>query len=165
MDRVAEFASLEAFEHDLDKRIMAQLKETNPKDRAATSRLDLSLFPQTAIVYGAMGMTEGDAKYGGYNFRVAGVRTSVYVAALLRHLFKYYGGEWADPATQVPHLGSALSCLAILVDAHEAGKLVDDRPPRVDMERLLSHAEQIVAHLHELYANGPARYTEVANGK
>jgi len=140
----------------------------NPKDRAAMTggRVDISLFPQTAIIYGALGMTEGDAKYAGYNFRVAGVRTSTYVAAVLRHLFKWYGGEWADEKTKVPHLASVLSCIAILIDAYECGKLIDDRPPVMggDVAGLLTRFEEIVKHLYTIFPDGPARYTEVEHG-
>ena len=138
----------------------SDLKPTNPKDRAATSRLDLSLFPQTAIIYGALGMTEGDAKYGGYNYRVGGVLCSVYIAAGLRHLVKYYNGEWADKKTMVPHLASALACIAILIDSHSCGVLKDDRPPVSDVGGLLSEFEGLVAHLHKLFPNGPGRYTQ-----
>jgi len=139
-------------------------KPTNPKDRAATTRLDLTLFPMTAVAYGALAMTEGDLKYGGYNFRVAGVLASVYVAALLRHVYKWYNGEWADPATRVPHLANALACLAVLIDAHEAGVLKDDRPPKADMDKLLASFQGIVGHLQKMFPDGPDRYTEVNRG-
>ena len=138
---------------------MSDTKPTNPKDRAATSRLDLSLFPQTAVIYGALAMTEGDLKYGGYNWRVAGVRASVYVAAAMRHLFKWYNGEWADPKTQVPHLGSAIAGLAVLVDAIQCHQLNDDRPPESDVAGLLAASEEIVKHLQALSPNGPGRVT------
>lgn len=137
-----------------------QKKSSNPKDRAATSRLDITLFPQTAIAYGALAMTEGDLKYGGYNYRTAGVGISTYIAAANRHLFKYYNGEWSDPMTGVPHLASALACIAVLIDGHEMGNLTDDRPPRVDMGRLLSEMELHVKVLQQLFQNGPARHTE-----
>ena len=136
------------------------LKPTNPKDRAATSRLDLSLFPQTAIIYGALGMTEGDAKYGGYNYRVGGVLFSVYIAALLRHVFKCYNGEWSDAKTKVPHLASAMACLSIIIDAYEVGALRDDRPPKANIPLLLDQCEGLVAHLHQLFPEGPGRYTQ-----
>ena len=51
------------------------------------------------------------------------------VAALQRHLDKWWNGEMADPATGVPHLANACACLAILIDAEMSGKCVDDRPP------------------------------------
>ena len=136
------------------------LKPTNPKDRAATDRIDISLFPQTALVYGALGMTEGDCKYGGYNYRVGGVLASVYVAALLRHVTKWYNGEEADHLTGVPHLASAIACLAILVDAQVAGRLKDDRPPAIPTNTLFERMSEIVAHLHKLFPDGPDRYTQ-----
>lgn len=143
----------------------SDLKPTNPKDRAATQRLDLSLFPQTAIVYGALGMTEGDCKYGGYNYRVGGVLASVYVAAALRHLFKWYNGEDCDTKTHVPHLASAIACLAIIADAHELHVLKDDRPPRAPTAKLLTACEGIVGNLQKLFPSGPGRYTEANHGR
>lgn len=135
-------------------------KPSNPKDRAATARLDLSLFPDTATAYGALAMTEGDLKYGGYNYRPAGVASSVYIAACRRHLAKWYNGEENDPVTGVPHLGSALACLAVLIDSLESGNLNDDRPPKVDVSGLLSKLEGKVKHLQKIFPNGPGRFRE-----
>ncbi len=139
-------------------------KATNPKDRMATARLDLSLFPDTAIIYGALGMTEGDSKYGGYNYRVGGVLASVYVAACRRHMAKWFNGQETDPKTTVHHLASALACVAILIDAREAGVLKDDRPPQVPIAQLLDSLEASVKHLHTIFPNGPARYSEAVHG-
>lgn len=136
-------------------------KPTNPKDRAATTRLDLSLFPATARAYGALAMAEGHLKYGGYNYRDAGVLASIYYAAAGRHLDKWFNGQERDSKTGVPHLANALACIAVLIDAVECNKLNDDRPPRCDMDRLLAWAEERVAQLQELFPNGPARYTHV----
>lgn len=135
-------------------------KLSNPKDREATARLDLTTFPQTAIIYGALAMVEGGNKYGEFNFRSIGVNASVYVAACMRHIFKWYNGENEDEKTKVPHLGSALACLAILVDAEEMGNLKDDRPPVCDVATLLAEFEEKVKHLQQLFPNGPDRYTE-----
>jgi len=141
-------------------------KESNPKDDAAAgTRLDLSLFPDTAVVYGALAMTEGHLKYGGYNYRVVGVRASVYISACGRHFKKWIAGEWADPETKIPHLASALACIAIIIDAHECGKLIDDRPPAVKaIGKLFGWAEEITKHLHSIFPpkDGPGRFTEEA---
>lgn len=137
-------------------------KSSNPKDRAATSRLDISLYPQTAILYGALGMTEGDIKYGGYNYRAVGVSVSTYIAAACRHLFKYYNGEWCDPVTRVPHMASALACIGIVVDSYEMGNLVDDRPPSVEIHRVLSEFEEIIKHMQTTLPHGPERVTQLA---
>jgi hypothetical protein len=105
---------------------MKDYKETNPKDEAAAGiRVDLSLVPQTGIIYAALGFTEGHLKYGGYNWRVSGVKASVYAAAFLRHFIKWFNGEWVDPKTQVPHLASCIACLMIVIDGYEMGNLID----------------------------------------
>lgn len=141
---------------------MSDFKPTNPKDRAATNRLDLSLFPDTAVAYGALALTEGDCKYGGYNWRIGGVLASVYYAACRRHLAKWFDGEWDDPKTGVPHLASAIASIAVIIDAYEHEKLKDDRPPTsCEPTELYTWAEELVGHLHELFPNGPGRYTEV----
>ncbi len=136
-------------------------KDTNPKDRIATTRLDLSLFPATARIYGALAMTEGDLKYGGYNYRTIGVKASIYYAAASRHLDKWLNGEWTDQKSGVPHLASALACIGVLIDAVECKKLNDDRPPKCDMVALLNDMEQKVARLQKLFPKGPNRYTEL----
>ena len=139
-------------------------KESNPKDAAATARIDVSLFPSAAIVYGALGMAEGDLKYGGYNYRVVGVKTSVYIAACLRHLFKYFWcGEDNDPKTGVPHLGNALACLAIIVDGIESGNIIDDRPPK-QQSSLFERAEKMMGHLMKIFPRKTPRYTEIEHG-
>lgn len=132
-------------------------KATNPKDDAATNRLDLSLFPDSAVAYGALAFVEGDQKYGGFNWRVAGVMTSVYIAAARRHLAKYFNGEWADPKTRVPHLANALACIAILIDAHEQGNLNDDRPPPQNAG-LYDGFARVVEHLRAIFPRRTARY-------
>jgi len=57
-------------------------KPTNPKDALAVSKLPLHLVPDTVKLYAALAFAEGAAKYGGYNWRVAGVHASVYRSAL-----------------------------------------------------------------------------------
>ena len=138
-------------------------KDTNPKDGAATTRLDLSLFPTSAVAYGALAMTEGDLKYGGFNWRVSGVRSSVYVAALKRHVDKWYNGQDDDPKTLVPHLANGMACIGILIDAIEQGKLVDDRPPRQDVS-LYDRFEKIVGHLQQIFPRRTTRLRQKQEG-
>lgn len=136
-------------------------KPSNPKDRMAITRLDLSLLPATARAYGALAMTEGDLKYGGFNYRTVGVSASVYYAAANRHLDKWFNGEWEDKETGVPHLASALACIAVIIDAIECDKMTDDRPPKCDMANLLDQMQQKVIKLQKLFPEGPDRHTEV----
>lgn len=137
------------------------LKPTNPKDRAAVDRLDLSLFPDTAVAYGALAMTEGDLKYGGYNWRIGKVKASVYYAALRRHAAAWFNGEHRDPKTRVKHLANAIACLGILIDATEGGWLVDDRPPRAPVGRLHRALQKDARRLLRLFPGGPDRFTEL----
>lgn len=136
-------------------------KPTNPKDRAATARIDLGLFPDTAVVYGALAMTEGDLKYGAYNYRDAGVAASIYRASVARHFAEWWNGEDLDPRTGVPHLASALAGIAVLIDATVLNKLNDDRPPKSPVGDLIRDLEAKVKHLQGLFPNPPGRYTEI----
>ena len=103
-------------------------KPTNPKDvLASATKLPLHLWPAPATALGVTALLDGALKYGRANWRVSGVRASVYKDALDRHMSAWFEGEDNDPQSGVPHLGHALACLAILADAKAAGTLVDDR--------------------------------------
>lgn len=143
-----------------DLQPVPDFKPTNAKDVVAVSKLDLSLYPDTAVAYGALAMSEGDLKYGGYNYRPGGVLASTYVAALRRHLSKWWNGQDDDPRTLVPHLASVNACSAILIDAIECGVLQDDRPPRVEMEKTYSKLERVLQHLRSIFKTKVQRYTE-----
>lgn len=136
------------------------IKATNPKDRIASNKLPLDLVPDTLAVFASLAFAEGAAKYGAYNWRVAGVRSSVYRAALDRHLKSWWNGEDADPATGVPHLASILACAGILLDAELAGKLTDDRPPRVALGEAIRSLEGDVGRIKALFADrSPTHWT------
>lgn len=107
-------------------------KDTNPKDAIGATKLPMHLVPSSVMTYASLAFLEGALKYGKYNWRVAGVRASIYIDAMHRHLHKFQNGEWFDPETSVPHLASVIACAGILLDAAECGKLTDDRPPAVD---------------------------------
>lgn len=135
-------------------------KPTNPKDAIATNKLPLHLWPETASAYGAMGFLDGALKYGRTNWRHAGVRASIYYDAARRHLNAWFEGEDTDPQSGVPHLGHALACIAILVDAKEAGKLNDDRAYPGGYAGLPQRFESLVAELRARHADkNPQHYT------
>ena len=102
-------------------------KPTNPKDAIGSDKLPLHLWPETASATGCLGLLEGALKYGRSNWRETGVRASIYVDALRRHVAAWFEGEDDDPDSGMPHLGHALACLAIIIDAQAAGRLNDDR--------------------------------------
>jgi hypothetical protein len=133
----------------------------NPKDIVGTDKLPLSLWPSTATVMGSLGLFNGALKYGRMNWREAGVRASIYVDALLRHILAYWEGEEVDPDDGVPHLAAILACAAILVDAKAAGKLEDDRAYNGKGYRaLVAELTPHVKRLKEQHSNyTPHHYT------
>lgn len=136
-------------------------KATNPKEAIGDTKLNLSVVPDTMLLYAATAFTEGALKYGSYNWRAAGVRASTYIAAHRRHVAKWWNGERCDPKTKVHHLANAMACLAIVLDAELVGKLTDDRPPKADMAGLIESLEGTVKHLKEMSAGlTPHHYTE-----
>lgn len=128
-------------------------KPSNPKDLIGSDKLPLSLVPGTTKAYLAIGHLEGRLKYGLVNFREVGVKTSIYLDALDRHVEKFKNGEWEDPVTKVPHLANALACLSIIVDAYECGKLVDDRPKSAPVAELIDKFSGLVVHLKKLFGD------------
>lgn len=128
-------------------------KPSNPKDMIGSGKLPMELVPAVTIAYAALGHAEGMLKYGLVNWRAAGVRTSIYLDALDRHIKKFKEGEWADPKTSVPHLANALACISIIIDAHHAGKLIDDRPMSNPgaIEFIEGEGQAIWQHLRELF--------------
>jgi hypothetical protein len=126
-------------------------KDTNPKDFAASKKLPLHLVPDCMRAYAAVSFAEGASKYGAFNWRVAGVRASIYKSAMERHLMKWWNGENADEHTGVPHLASVLACVGIILDAELVGKLTDDRPPYAPMDALVQKLEPLVGGLYDLH--------------
>jgi len=106
-------------------------KPSNPKDVLGCKKPSLSAIPCPVLFELGAVMISG-TKYGRHNYRVVGVRASVYYDAAMRHIMAYWEGEDTDPESGLPHLAHALACLVILRDADINDKLTDDRPPRPD---------------------------------
>lgn len=124
-------------------------KATNPKDAIASDKAPLHLVPASFKAFTALALAEGMMKYGAWNWRSAGVRASVYVSALQRHLDKWFNGEDFDPETGVPHLANAAACLAVLIDSQVQGNMTDDRPIEQDAFPFLVN-EEIPAGVKQL---------------
>lgn len=139
-------------------------KPSNPKDVIGSRKLDMGLVPDSAIVGMAEALMEGALKYGRFNWRIAGVRASIYHAACRRHLAKWWNGEDAEPVTRIHHLNNAMCCLAILRDAELYGQMTDDRPPCPTLEavaRLIDSKEESVAHLRDVFKDhAPHQFTK-----
>lgn len=141
----------------------------NPKDAAGRAKVPLHLWPATATAFGAMGFQEGMLKYGCNNWRATPVSAAVYVAAAKRHIDAWMEGQDNSPDTGNPHLGNALACLAILVDAQVNGTLIDDRnytPDEQAYERMMGALTQQVTALQKRFADKkPKHWDRRDNGK
>ena len=104
-------------------------KDTNPKDAIGSKKAPMSTLPAGVLAEMGVAMLEGKSKYGAFNYRIAGVRASVYYDAACRHLFSWWEGEDIDPDSGMPHIVKLLTCLVVLRDAQRNGMVNDDRPP------------------------------------
>lgn len=142
-----------------------ETKPTNPKDIIGCNKIPMHLWPETATMLGAMALLDGMLKYGRSNWRDAGVRASIYFDACRRHLGAWFEGEERDQDSGLPHLAHALACLAILVDARAAGKLVDDRMfpggYRAMADALTCHVER----LRQKHADKNPKHWTIADSK
>lgn len=120
-------------------------KPSNPKDAIGCKKLPLDLVPDTALAHQAMAHLDGALKYGAYNWRTAGVRSSIYVAACRRHLADWWNGEDYAPDSEVHHLGHAIACLNIILDSYECQSLTDDRPPMAPVRETIDRLNRLVA--------------------
>lgn len=126
-------------------------KPTNPKDIAAISKVPFTRVPYPVLAEAAVALHEGALKYGGYNWREAGVQASVYIDAVGRHLGAWFEGEDIDPESGLSHITKAIAGLMVLRDGMIADNWVDDRPQGCD---------GFIKALNEKMAELNARYPE-----
>ena len=100
----------------------------NPKTSIGLAKPSMSAVPPSAILHLGRAMSDGRRKYGLMNWRDTRVSSSVYYDAALRHLMAWWDGEDVASDSGVHHLGHAMACLAIVLDAEASGNLDDDRP-------------------------------------
>ena len=103
------------------------IDESNPKDLIGQKKVPMSQFPPIAAAWGSAAMLDGTIKYGYRNYRDKKVRATVYVDACMRHLSAWVEGEDAAEDSGIKHLGHAIACLGILLDAEANNTLLDDR--------------------------------------
>lgn len=89
-------------------------------------KIDLSLIPYIALEEEAKGFMLGERKYTRYNY-LSGFESHRLLAAALRHLYAWQGGEDLDPESGASHLGHARCCLAMLLHCQQVGTLKDTR--------------------------------------
>lgn len=139
-------------------------KDTNPKDAVGTKKAPLSTVPSPVLFEIGLAMLEGARKYARHNYRIAGVRGSVYYDASLRHLMAWYEGEDIDPDSGLSHITKAIAGLIVLRDSMRIGNWTDDRPPKVELgwiQELNKKAGEII----DKYPDSKEPYTELGTKK
>lgn len=139
------------------------LTPTNPKDALGGNKLPMHLFPEVAAAHTVLAMLDGALKYGRNNFRAIGVRASIYADAAQRHIKAWFEGEDSDPDSGVHHLGHAIACLAIVLDAMAAGKLNDDRNIAGGYRKAVTDLTPHVARLKERHKDKSPKHYSLAN--
>jgi hypothetical protein len=127
-------------------------KDTNPKDAIGVKKSPISCMSAPVKHMVGLAMLEGAIKYGRHNYRVAGVRHSVYYDAINRHLDAWWEGQDIDPDSQLHHLVKVAACCFVMMDSILAGNDVDDRPPALHegfMKDMNKKAEEMLARLPE----------------
>jgi len=135
-------------------------KQTNPKDAVGIKKVPMSVVSAPVLMEIGLGMMEGARKYRRHNYRVAGVRASVYYDAAMRHLMAWWEGEDIDPDSGLNHISKALACLSVLRDSMILENWSDDRPPKHKdgwINKYNDKAKEII----EKYPEGLEPYTEL----
>ena len=127
-------------------------KDTNPKDAVGIRKAPFSTVPAEIEAELGLALLEGARKYGRHNYRVVGVRASVYYDAARRHLAAWWEGEDTDPDSGLPHLAKAMASIAVIRDAEINELCEDDRPPAL--------RSGWIARLNELAAKIIDRYPD-----
>jgi hypothetical protein len=134
-------------------------KDTNPKDAIGIKKPPITTVPLNVLAEVGVGMLEGSMKYGRHNYRVAGVRASVYVDATWRHLMSWWEGEDTDPDSGLSHITKAICSLCVLRDAMMNDMWQDDRPPVPD-QTFMKELQAKVDKLITKYPDPVAPYTK-----
>lgn len=136
-------------------------KASNPKDALGILKAPLSTVSSAVLGELGVAMYEGARKYGRHNYRVIGVRASVYYDALIaRHMAAWWEGEDIDEDSGLNHITKAIATLVVLRDAMIQGNWVDDRPP-ASPKGWLKALNDKVKEITLKYPNAVEPYTEV----
>lgn len=134
--------------HNID----ISIKDTNPKDAVGIKKVPFSTIPAPVMAELGVAMLEGARKYGRHNYRISGVRGSVYYDAAFRHLTSWFEGEDLDPDSGLSHITKAIATLVVLRDSMIQGNMVDDRPPVSPagwQSRVQKHVDDVFARIPE----------------
>lgn len=133
-------------------------KPTNPKDMVGIAKVPMSVVSAPVLMEIGLGMMEGALKYGRHNYRIAGVRASIYYDATMRHLMAWWEGEDIDPASGLSHITKAITSLVVLRDAMIQNTVKDDRAPSSPPQWLEHLNKQTAALLDKYEIVAPRHY-------
>lgn len=137
-------------------------KDTNPKDAVGTKKWrQYCTVPTTIIWELGVAMLEGARKYGRHNYRVAGVRASVYIDAAKGHIDQWWEGEDIDAESGLSHITKAMASLAVLRDAMINDMVTDDRPPKCNLNRVRDEMQKAVEGIFERFPDAVEPFTEL----
>lgn len=137
-------------------------KPTNPKDAVGIRKWrQYATVPLTVMTEVGVAMMEGALKYGRHNYRVAGVRASVYVDAAIGHIGQWWEGEDLDPDTKLSHITKAIASLVVVRDAMIQNMLNDDRPPKGQLDQVRANLQAVVDAMFEKYPESVEAFTEL----
>lgn len=160
---LSEEETKELVEEIMDSR--PNVKDTNPKDAVGVRKSPISTVSAAVIAELGLAMLEGARKYGRHNYRVSGVRASVYWDALFRHLMAWWDfSQDDDPDSGLPHIVKAMACLCVLRDAQHLDNWVDDRPPPLPIE-LLEKFNQLASDIIDRHPNAKDPFTNKDSDK
>lgn len=148
--------------------MLALIKASNPKDAIGMSKIPLgSVLSAQVLGEAALGMLEGACKYRRHNYRIVGVRASVYYDAQKRHMDSWWEGQDMDPNAAIPihHVGKTISDLMVLRDAMLQGKFVDDRPPPVTNQNWVEELNERAKLLISKFPDPKPPYTMFDKGE
>jgi len=137
-----------------------ETKDTNPKDAVGTQKVPLSTVSAPVLAEVGLAMLEGARKYRRHNYRVAGIRASVYYDACLRHLMAWWEGEDLDPDSGLSHVTKAIAGLVVLRDAMLNGMVTDDRPPPMQNQEWVREMNAQAAAIIAKYPDAKEPYTK-----
>ena len=100
--------------------------KTNEGIKHDNEKPDLSLLSSMAIIEVGKVMTFGKKKYTANNWR-GGIVYTRLIAAALRHIFAFLGGESTDPESGISHAAHAICCLMMLLEFQQTRPDLDDR--------------------------------------
>jgi len=98
--------------------------------RHDSGKPQMDLLSPIAMEGTASILTFGAKKYAAHNWR-KGMLWSRSIASLMRHLFKFIGGEDTDPESGLPHIDHVACNAMFLQEYFRTHKELDDRYKKV----------------------------------